>query len=54
MVRKKMTLNMKNHLKVRMKLFKIWTNGTVAIQMGAVTDRINIRRIKHYKIPEVD
>ena len=27
------------------------TMGTITIQMGAFTDRLNIRRVKLYKIP---
>ena len=32
----------------------MWINGNVAIQMGVFTDKINILRVKPYKIPEVD
>ena len=35
-------------------IVQTWKNGNVTIQMGAVTDRLNIRRIKPDKIPEVD
>ena len=34
--------------------FQIWTNRNVTIKMGAVTDRLNIQRVKPYKILEVD
>ena len=29
--------------------FQTWTNGTFTLQMGAVTTRIQITRIKPYK-----
>ena len=32
----------------------MWINRTVTLQMRAVIDRLNIRRINPYKFPEVD
>ena len=54
MVSKNMTLNMKHHLKVRVNFFQIWKNGTTTIQIGSVTDKLNIRRVKPYNSMEVD
>ena len=34
--------------------FQTWTNRTVTIQTGVVTDILNISRVEPYKIPEVD
>ena len=31
-----------------------WTNGTVTIEIGAVTDRLNFQRVEPYKTPELD
>ena len=30
-------------------IFQMWKNGTVTLQTGAVTTRVIIRRIEHYK-----
>ena len=54
MVREKIDVKYEIPFKVSYENFQTWTNRNVTIQMGAVTDRLNIRRVNPYKIPEVD
>ena len=54
MVREKIDVKYEIPFKVPYEIFQTWTNRNVTIQMGAVTDRLNIRRVNPYKIPEVD
>ena len=35
-------------------IIQTWMNGTVTIQTGAVTARLNIHRLKPYNNPEVE
>ena len=35
-------------------IVQTWTNGTVTIQTGEATDRLNISRVKPYNSSEVD
>ena len=35
-------------------IIQTWTNGTVTIKTGAVTSKLNIRRIKPYNNSEVE
>ena len=35
-------------------IFQTWTNGTFALQTGAVTHRLNIRNIKTYNDADVE
>ena len=54
MIRGKNYFKYETPFKVPYETVQKWTNKTVTIQMKAVTDRLNIRRLKPYKIPEVD
>ena len=35
-------------------IIQTWTNGTITIQTGVVTDKLHIRHIKPYKGPEIE
>ena len=54
MVRKNSDFKYETPFKVPYEIIQNWTNGTVTIQMRAVTDRLNIRLREPYKILEVD
>ena len=54
MVRVKNDFKYETSFKGPYEIVQTWTHGTATIQTGAVTDRLNIQRIKSYKIPEVD
>ena len=54
MVRRNQAYKYETQFKVLYEIVQIWTNGTVTIRSGAVTARINIRRIKPYHNPNLD
>ena len=53
MVRGKNVLKYETPFKGPYEMIQTWSSGTVTIQTGAITDRLNIRRVKPYKIMEV-
>ena len=48
MIRKHSDFKYETPFKFPYESFQTWTNGTIILQTGAVTTRINIPRIKHY------
>ena len=54
MVRGKKDFKYETTFKGSYEIVQTWKNRSVTIQMGAVTDRLNILRVKPYKIPDVD
>ena len=54
MVRGRDDFKYETSFKVPYDIVQTWKNGTVTIQMGAVTDTLNILRINPYNLPELD
>ena len=54
LVRKNQAYKYETPFQIPYENFQTWTNGTVNIQKGAVTDRLNIRCIKPYDSPEIE
>ena len=48
MIRKHSDFKYETPFKFPYEIFQTWTNGTIILQTGAVTNRINIPRIKPY------
>ena len=54
MVRRNQDYKHETKFKGLYEIIQAWTNGTVTIQRGAVTSRINIRCIKPYQNSHLD
>ena len=54
MLRKNQAYKYKTPFQGPYEIVKTWMNGTVTVQTGAVTSRLNIRRIKPYNSPEIE